>query len=257
MRNIILAGILCLLLICSGCSVRMARGSQETTETVIVEGIGPERDRAIEDALKRAVQRVVGVLVQSRSVTEMYKLTESKIMTEALGYVESYRMISEDSTGEQYRVELEAVVDVAKIRTAIGKDTIIISKKPSLRIQDDLLAPDDPSLGAFVNKYGYPILIRVDNSREWTRIKGEHLYFTHIDPGTHKIRIAYLKPEKYSNWLSTKVTEYSVDFTTSDFFKVDKEGQDTVAQGKLVGWKVIIWSGLDWGHMIRYIEYED
>lgn len=247
----ILAGCLCLLMlmICSGCSRHALRGSRETTQTVVVEGVGPldsdifsGRDRAIEDALRRAVQRVVGVLVQSRTVTEMAELVESKIVTEAFGYVESYQIISEHHTDNQYFVKLEAVVNVAKIRRDIGKHTIIISKKPSLPVLDELILPYDPSLGAFLNRHSSPILIRVNDAREWIRVEGNSVYFTHLHPGQRRLRVAYTSREG----------ERAIG-TETVMFNIDREAQDAIVHGKMVGWRVLFYSASGLRH-IRFIK---
>ena len=134
------------------------------------------------------------------------------------------------------------MVNVAKIRRDMGKHTIIISKKLSLPILDELILPYDPSLGAFLNRHSLPILIRVNDAREWIRVEGNGVYFTHLHPGQRRLRVAYTSREG----------ERIIGAETV-IFSINGEGQDAIVHGRMVGWRVLFYSASGLRH-IRFVK---
>ena len=53
------------------------------------------RDKAIEDALRKAVEQAVGAMVSSETVTQNYELLSDKILSKSKGYVRSYKIATE------------------------------------------------------------------------------------------------------------------------------------------------------------------
>ncbi|MGC9042377.1 MAG: flagellar assembly protein T N-terminal domain-containing protein [Myxococcota bacterium] len=92
------------------------------------------RDKAIEDALRRAVEQVVGTMVTSESKTKDFQLLEDNIYTHSKGYVESYKIISEKVEENVYIVDVQAEVSTGKIEGKLKAIGIAISRKGKPRV---------------------------------------------------------------------------------------------------------------------------
>jgi hypothetical protein len=92
-------------------------------ETVEVEGlaavvnndIAHARDKALDDAKRKAVEQVAGTQVSSQSISENFQLVEDKIYARASGFVKNYTISSELKDGDTYRVKIKATVDAGAI----------------------------------------------------------------------------------------------------------------------------------------------
>ncbi|NPB04333.1 MAG: hypothetical protein GXO39_07990 [Thermotogae bacterium] len=95
-----------------------------TVKEVMVEGVASyekgrkdiARDRAIEDALRKAVEQGVGVFLSSETVVENYEVLKDRIYTKSKGYVLSYRILREKAEDGLYRVLLSAKVKLGDIK---------------------------------------------------------------------------------------------------------------------------------------------
>ena len=68
------------------------------------------RDKAIDDALRKAVEQAVGTLVSSETVTENFQLISDKIISAAKGYIRNYKVTAEGKEAGVYSVTVEASV---------------------------------------------------------------------------------------------------------------------------------------------------
>ncbi len=92
--------------------------AETESATVTVDGVGAiiaghlpnARDRAIDDALRKAVEQASGVVVSSESVQENFQLVEDKILSRAKGYVKNYEIVKESREDDTYRVSIKAQV---------------------------------------------------------------------------------------------------------------------------------------------------
>lgn len=93
--------------------------SQEDVQRVTVEGIDAiigsnqmlARDKALEQALRAAVEQVAGTVVSSETLVENFQLVNDRIYAKAKGFVQSYNIVSEGPVGDgTYKVVVEAVV---------------------------------------------------------------------------------------------------------------------------------------------------
>lgn len=53
------------------------------------------RDRAIDNALRNVVEKIVGVMVAGSTEVENFQLKKGRILSESKGFVENYRILSE------------------------------------------------------------------------------------------------------------------------------------------------------------------
>jgi len=77
------------------------------------------RDRAIEDALRKAVEDGVGLLLSSESIVENYQLIQDTILSKSEGYIKNYKILHEEQKGWMYKVTI-----MAKIGTTLLKNDL-------------------------------------------------------------------------------------------------------------------------------------
>jgi hypothetical protein len=73
------------------------------------------RDKAIEDALRRAVEQAVGTMVESETAVEKYQLLSDRIYSHSSGYVKNYSVVSEKQEGNLLRVTIAAEVSTGDL----------------------------------------------------------------------------------------------------------------------------------------------
>lgn len=73
------------------------------------------RDKAIEDALRRAVEQAVGTIVESETAVEKYQLLSDRIYSHSSGYVKNYSVVSEKQEGNLMRVTISADVSAGDL----------------------------------------------------------------------------------------------------------------------------------------------
>lgn len=98
------------------------------------------RDKAVDDALRKAVEQAVGTMVSSDSMTENYKVIHDKILARTSGYVEKYKIISEKAEGDLYRVRVQAEIgrsDLTSDLNALGLLHVMVEKPKVMVIIDE------------------------------------------------------------------------------------------------------------------------
>lgn len=77
---------------------------------IIDNDIGAARDRALEDARRKAVENVVGVLVDSETLVENFQLVSDKIYSQSAGYICGEEITNERQDEYNYYVTIHACV---------------------------------------------------------------------------------------------------------------------------------------------------
>jgi hypothetical protein len=98
------------------------------------------RDKAVDDALRKAVEQAVGTMVSSDTMTESYKVIHDKILARTTGYVEKYKIISEGAEGDLYRVRVQAEIgraDLTSDLNALGLLHVMVEKPKVMVIIDE------------------------------------------------------------------------------------------------------------------------
>jgi len=92
------------------------------------------RDKAIDNALRNVVERVVGVMVTGSTEVENFQLKMDRILSESKGFVEKYRILSEKRDGDNYEVAIEAEVGAGKLQDRLQAMELLISRKSRPRL---------------------------------------------------------------------------------------------------------------------------
>ncbi|MHB8881794.1 MAG: flagellar assembly protein T N-terminal domain-containing protein [Thermodesulfovibrionales bacterium] len=98
------------------------------------------RDKAVDDALRKAVEQAVGTMVSSDTMTESYKVIHDKILARTSGYVERYKILSEGPERDLYRVRVQAEIgkaDLTSDLSALGLLHVMVEKPKVMVIMDE------------------------------------------------------------------------------------------------------------------------
>ncbi len=98
------------------------------------------RDKAVDDALRKAVEQAVGTMVSSDTMTESYKVIHDKILARTSGYIEKYKILSEGPEGDLYRVRVQAEIgraDLTNDLNALGLLHVMVEKPKVMIIMDE------------------------------------------------------------------------------------------------------------------------
>src|SRR4030043_686709 len=87
----------------------------EGVAVIVGNNIPGARDKALDDALRKAVEQAVGTLVSSDTMAENYRVIHDKILAQTTGYIERYKILTEVQEGELYRI---------KVQAEVGKDNL-------------------------------------------------------------------------------------------------------------------------------------
>jgi hypothetical protein len=83
----------------------------------IVQGnLDISRDKAVEDALRNAVEQATGSLIENETLVENFQLLSDKIYSQSRGYVQSYEIVNEKAEEGLYRVTIHATVASGELK---------------------------------------------------------------------------------------------------------------------------------------------
>ena len=116
----------------------------EPAETQVIEVIGESavtgkdslgaKDRATQDALRRAVEQACGTLGVAHTQTENFQLISDKILTQAKGYVSSYDVLSTAEEKGVVAVKVRATVGTSKLADDLAAIGLTLARKGMPRI---------------------------------------------------------------------------------------------------------------------------
>jgi len=87
------------------------------------------RDKAVDDALRKAVEQSVGTIISSETVTENFQLISDKILTKARGYVRNYKITSEKQDQGVYQVNVDAEVSKGVLKNDVDGILTVLRAK--------------------------------------------------------------------------------------------------------------------------------
>ncbi len=92
-------------------AVMLLSGSLVLAKTVIVAGIGSTDSEAESDAIRNAVERSVGVLVDTKTLAEKKMVLNEQIYSRSKGFIRSYMIIDKLHSMKNWAVTIEADID--------------------------------------------------------------------------------------------------------------------------------------------------
>ena len=94
------------------------------------------RDKAIEDALRNAVEQATGSLIENETLVENYQLLSDKIYSQSRGYVQSYEVVDEKEEEGLYRVTIHATVASGELKNDLRALNLLMRqvRKPRVMV---------------------------------------------------------------------------------------------------------------------------
>ena len=86
--------------------------------SILANDVSAARDKAIDDAMRKAVQQALGTHIKSETLVKNFQLVEDRILSWSSGYVSQYTIVRE-GTGkyDTYEVEMRALVNLSDLKS--------------------------------------------------------------------------------------------------------------------------------------------
>jgi len=160
------------------------------------------RDKAIDDALRKAVEQAVGTMISSETITENYQLLSDRIYSKAEGYVKKFRITDEREEDGVYIVQIKAEVALGQVQGDLESLNLLMQRKEMPRV---LVMVAEQNIGVEKPAYWWSGALLSEDMRvvettlmEIMKAKG----FNFIDPATLtgkkkvKMAVAYLSDKQ-------------------------------------------------------------
>ncbi len=137
------------------------------------------RDRALDDAKRKAVEYVLGTVIDAETRVENYQVMEDRILSWTRGYVRTYRILHEGKSGDDiYEVKVLATVDQASMTRDVEAVQNLIQSMGNPRV---MFIIDEQNIGATQDRYHY---FQVDVTVSETTLMNKFLEksFQVVDP---------------------------------------------------------------------------
>lgn len=92
------------------------------------------REAALQNAFRRAVEQVVGVALESKTVVKDSELLNDKIFSKSRGLIKTYRIVGEKVEGDAYRIMVFASVSRYKLEQGLDDAGLLLKKLGKPRI---------------------------------------------------------------------------------------------------------------------------
>ncbi len=153
---------------------------QITAEGVASVGNDPAaaRDKAIEDALRRAVEQAVGTMVESETAVENYKLLSDRIYSRSSGYVKNYNVVSEKQEGGLIRVTISADVSSGDLNNDLAGIGLLQRRMKYPRVMVSIIEDNLLTTADYWNTY----TVSTSQAESTVNIKMKDKGFNMVDP---------------------------------------------------------------------------
>ena len=158
----------------------------QTVQSIGVGGImygdvGAARDRAVDDALRKAVEQSLGTFIDAQTKVENYMVVEDRILNWSRGYVKNYQILSESKkTPETYEVVIQATVDMSDLSSDANAVQNLIQNMGNPRV---MILIDEQNIGESYDQYHF---FQVDMTASETAMINKFMEkgFDVVDPAT-------------------------------------------------------------------------
>ena len=114
----------------------------QEVQTITAEGVGViiggdraiARDNAINDALRKAVEQAVGMMVSSETLVQNFQTLNDRIYIQTQGYVQDYRILSEKPGPDLHQVTVQAAVAMGNLQKDLQALGILLGQVGKPRI---------------------------------------------------------------------------------------------------------------------------
>lgn len=94
--------------ICMGC---LLMANIAFAQEVTIDGVGVDKDSAVRDAMRNAVENVIGTYIDSRTLVDKSVVALDEIYAKSQGFVKNINILNENRYGGEYRVTARIDVD--------------------------------------------------------------------------------------------------------------------------------------------------
>lgn len=123
------------------------------TGAITYNDIPAARDRAVQDALRKAVEQTLGTFIDSQTRVENYMVVEDRILNWTRGYVKNYQILSERKAAEDmYEVTINAAVETSDLKNDCDAVQNLIQNMGNPRV---MFLVDEKNVGAAFDRYHY------------------------------------------------------------------------------------------------------
>ena len=96
-----------------------AHPATDEVKTVESSGTGTDRNEALRQALRTAVEQAIGIFLKSKTVVENYELLSDRILSHSRGFVKTFEIISEGRQGGLYQMTVSADVVIKELENTL------------------------------------------------------------------------------------------------------------------------------------------
>jgi hypothetical protein len=136
------------------------------------------RDKAIEDALRRAVEQAVGTMVESETAVENYKLLSDRIYSRSSGYVKNYNVLSEKQEGGLMRVTISADVSSGVLNNDLAGIGLLQRRMKYPRVMVSIIEDNILTTADYWNTYS----VSTSQAESTVNIRMKEKGFNIVDP---------------------------------------------------------------------------
>lgn len=138
----------------------MAQMTTDDKQEVVARGIGAivsgdlakAEEDAISNALRNAVEQVIGTMVQSDVLVQNYQTIEDRIYSQSAGYVENYQVMGKSRQGDTIlEVTIKAVVRKGSLKNNLDALGLLITRKGKPRL---MIIVDERNMDAHYYDWG-------------------------------------------------------------------------------------------------------
>lgn len=178
-------------------------------------GLSEAYDRALKNAQRRAIEKVLGTIYSAKAVVESSRLIEDIIITKTEGYIKKYKIINKWQEGE---------LAIVRISAQVGKDKL---KQDTLAIEEVQQKMSRPRTAIFIDE------IMIGKSDKSTSAVSYSLIAEmFIKKGFNIVERVSISQEILNKFLKTSAS--GIGFTKMAYEIGNKIGADIIISGKVI-----------------------